>query len=204
MSISDNFTSHRTRFPYMNAPHSILAAIAVASFGALFGTTGLTPAAVAQVAIKRAIPEDQVVAMHSVLRRQRPTAPAEIATAAQGDSFNNDQGPGTRPDRTRAGMRPVPRSCFSRLFRGAFVLWPTTVVSKPKPGRPCSVAQHWTTRCHQGNHHPAAVPGPYERDKQKCVVHLDRRRRLQRRCRVGPEFLRQDDIHGERFPNGQL
>jgi hypothetical protein len=59
----------------------------------------LAQAAAARAVARQGTPEDQVVAMHAVLKRARPAKPAEVdrSATAESDSFNTDQGPGPGP-----------------------------------------------------------------------------------------------------------
>ena len=98
-------TKHRPT-PQAHSPAVWLtvAVIGVAVLMGVLGNSGLAQTSTAQIAAvqaaaRRGMPEAQVVAMHSVLRRASPTAPTEvdrIATAESG-SFNTDQGPGPGP-----------------------------------------------------------------------------------------------------------
>ena len=56
-------------------------------------------AAAARAFARRGMPEDQVVAMHAVLKRAKKATPTAVdqTAAAESDSFNTDQGPGAGP-----------------------------------------------------------------------------------------------------------
>jgi hypothetical protein len=71
----------------------------IATIGILLLGGILSHPAAAQVSAKRAVPEDQVVAMNASLKRPRPTAPTEVERTAldESDTFNSDQGPGPGP-----------------------------------------------------------------------------------------------------------
>jgi hypothetical protein len=77
----------------------LLAAIGTVLLGGILSHSGLAQVARTQAVAKLAVPEDQVVAMHAVLKRPRPTAPSAVDRSAvvEKDSFNTDQGPGPGP-----------------------------------------------------------------------------------------------------------
>ena len=129
MSISDVVIRKGTYLSCGDTRHSILATIALASVGALIGAAGLPLNAAAQVAIKRTIPEDQVVAKHSVLKRERPAAHTEVQRSAQTDSFNSDQGPGFGPRGPGAGCNvfPAPANIGTNVGLSYFGPPPSTI-----------------------------------------------------------------------------
>jgi hypothetical protein len=92
------------RPPDTSASHAsagwlVLAAIGMVLLGGVLTHSDLAQTAALQATAKRAVPEEQVVAMHAVLKRPRPTAPAEVDRTAldESDTFNSDQGPGPGP-----------------------------------------------------------------------------------------------------------
>ena len=99
---------HNTSRSHAFAGWLVPAAIGIVLLGGILTHSDLAQTAAAQAVAKRAVPEDQVVAMHAVLKRPRPTAPAEVDRTALDDSdtFNSDQGPGPGPGPGPIGPGP--------------------------------------------------------------------------------------------------
>jgi hypothetical protein len=108
-----------------------LAAIGAVLVGGVLSHSRLAQVAAAQTVAKQAIPEDQVVAMHAVLKRPRPSAPAAIERAASAEphSFNTDQGPGAGPIGPGPGcdVFPAPASIGTAVPLSYFGPPPSTV-----------------------------------------------------------------------------
>jgi hypothetical protein len=93
----------------------ILAAIGTVLLGGILTHPDLAQSAQSQLAqagasmravARRGMSEAQVVAMHAVLKRSKPTAPTEVdrSAAAESDSFNSDHGPGLGPIGPHLGL----------------------------------------------------------------------------------------------------
>jgi len=82
--------------------------------GGALNRSALAQIAAGQPAVNRGFPEEQVVSMHTVLRRPTPTAPTEVRrnTSEESNSFNSDQGPGPNPQGPGPGCNlfPAPAS----------------------------------------------------------------------------------------------
>ena len=110
-----NFT-HLKDTPRGHSP-AVRLTIAASGFVLLAGILGhpvLAQVAATRALVNRGMPEEQVTAMHAVLKRPRPTAGREIDQTATTESstFNTDQGPGPGPIGPGAGCNlfPAPAS----------------------------------------------------------------------------------------------
>ncbi len=110
-----NFT-HLKDTPRGHSP-AVRLTIAASGFVLLAGILGhpvLAQVAATRALVNRGMPEEQVTAIHAVLKRPRPTAGREIDQTATTESstFNTDQGPGPGPIGPGAGCNlfPAPAS----------------------------------------------------------------------------------------------
>ena len=93
----------RARVP---AGWSTLAAIGLALIGGLVARSDFAQEA---IGVKRAVPEAQVVAMHSVFKRSKPPVPGlPFLTTSGGSTFNTEQGPGPGPIGPGPGCNLLP------------------------------------------------------------------------------------------------
>jgi hypothetical protein len=100
------------------------------------GFAQVAPSLDAQAAAARAVvgggmPEDEVIAIHAVLKRARPARATEVdrTAAAESDSFNTDQGPGAGPIGPGQGcdLFPAPANIGTSVPLSYFGPPPSTV-----------------------------------------------------------------------------
>jgi hypothetical protein len=128
----------------MNSKHHptvwlTVAAIGTASLIGILTHSGfaqVAPSLDAQAASARAVarggmPEDEVIAMHAVLKRAKPARATEVdrTAAAESDSFNTDQGPGAGPIGPGQGcdLFPAPANIGTKVPLSYFGPPPSTV-----------------------------------------------------------------------------
>ena len=126
-----NFT-HLKDMPRGHSP-AVRLTIAASGFVLLVGILGhpvLARVATTQASVNRGMPEDQVTAMHAVLKRPKPTAATEIdqISTTESDTFNTDQGPGPGPIGPGPGCNlfPAPASVGSSVPLSYFGPPPST------------------------------------------------------------------------------
>jgi hypothetical protein len=122
---------HNPPRPRASAGRLILVAIGTVLLVGILSHSGLAQVAATQAVAKRAVPEDQVVAMNAVLKRPRPTAPTALdqTASAESNTFNTDQGPGPGPIGPGPGcdVFPAPASIGTAVPLSYFGPPPSTV-----------------------------------------------------------------------------
>ena len=107
-----------------------ISASAFVLLAGIFGHPVMAQVAAAQALVNRGMPEEQVAAMHAVLKRPRPTAATEIdhTTTIESSTFNTDQGPGPGPLGPGAGCNlfPAPASVGTSVPLSYFGPSPST------------------------------------------------------------------------------
>jgi hypothetical protein len=90
---------HNTPRDHAPAGRPTIATIGILLLGSILSHSASAQVSALNAAVKRGVPEDQVVAMDAVLKRPRPAAATAVDRAAldESDTFNSDQGPGPGP-----------------------------------------------------------------------------------------------------------